>query len=110
MAESRVRISTGRLLSGVLNVYQQTSPRFTPRPQSCSSIDDHPRERRNCVRAAFATVEGHLASLCQQLLDPGGGLSETQRMALRDETYRLTATARFERYPHICRSSSAFGW
>jgi hypothetical protein len=32
MAESRVRISTGRRLSGVLNVYQQTSPRFTTHP------------------------------------------------------------------------------
>ncbi len=31
-AESRVRIKTGRLLSGALNVYQQTSPRFTARP------------------------------------------------------------------------------
>jgi hypothetical protein len=32
MAESRVRIRTGRFLSGVLNVYQQTSPRFTMYP------------------------------------------------------------------------------
>src|SRR5581483_1648092 len=32
IAESRVRISTGRLLSNVLNVYQQTSPRFPPPP------------------------------------------------------------------------------
>jgi hypothetical protein len=32
MAESRVRISTGRRLSGVLNVYQQTSPRFKTHP------------------------------------------------------------------------------
>src|SRR2546430_13043460 len=32
IAESRVRISTGRFLSGVLNVYQQTSPRFTVYP------------------------------------------------------------------------------
>ncbi len=32
IAESRVRISTGRFLSGVLNVYQQTSPRFTMYP------------------------------------------------------------------------------
>ena len=38
IAESRVRISTGRLLSGVLNVYQQISPRFTwcPSPARCS--------------------------------------------------------------------------
>src|SRR5580692_10107327 len=28
MAESRVRMSTGRLLLGVLNVYRHTSPRF----------------------------------------------------------------------------------
>jgi hypothetical protein len=27
-----VRISTGRFLSGALNVYQQTSPRFTMLP------------------------------------------------------------------------------
>jgi hypothetical protein len=32
MAESRVKISTGRRLSGVLNVYQHTSPRFTRYP------------------------------------------------------------------------------
>jgi hypothetical protein len=32
IAELRVRISTGRFLSGALNVYQQTSPRFTMRP------------------------------------------------------------------------------
>ncbi len=32
IAESRVRISTGRFLSGALNVYQQTSPRFTMLP------------------------------------------------------------------------------
>jgi hypothetical protein len=32
IAESRVRIRTGRFLSGVLNVYQQTSPRFTECP------------------------------------------------------------------------------
>jgi hypothetical protein len=32
IAESRVRISTGRFLSGVLNAYQQTSPRFTMYP------------------------------------------------------------------------------
>jgi hypothetical protein len=29
IAESRVRISTGRFLSGVLKVYQQISPLFT---------------------------------------------------------------------------------
>jgi hypothetical protein len=32
MAESRERIKTGRFLSGALNVYQHTSPRFTQRP------------------------------------------------------------------------------
>lgn len=32
IAESRVTISTGRLLSGALKVYQQISPRFTMRP------------------------------------------------------------------------------
>lgn len=32
MAELRVRINTGRFLSGALNAYQQTSPRFTMRP------------------------------------------------------------------------------
>lgn len=32
IAESRVSISTGRRLSGILNVYQQTSPRFPKRP------------------------------------------------------------------------------
>src|SRR5882757_220100 len=32
IAESRVRIKTGRFLSGVLNVYQQISPLFTRRP------------------------------------------------------------------------------
>jgi hypothetical protein len=32
IAESRVSISTGRFLSGVLKEYQQTSPRLTLRP------------------------------------------------------------------------------
>ena len=32
IADSRVRINTGRFLSGALKVYQQTSPRFTMRP------------------------------------------------------------------------------
>jgi hypothetical protein len=32
IAESRVRIRTGRFLSGALNVYQYTSPRFTMLP------------------------------------------------------------------------------
>ena len=32
IAESRVRIRTGRFLSGALNVYQHTSPRFTMLP------------------------------------------------------------------------------
>src|ERR1700733_7201984 len=32
IAESRVSISTGRFLSGVLKEYQHTSPRLTPRP------------------------------------------------------------------------------
>ena len=32
IAESRVRISTGRRLFGAGNVYQQTSPRFTSCP------------------------------------------------------------------------------
>src|SRR5438105_7511109 len=32
IADSRVRISTGRFLSGALNAYQRTSPRFTMRP------------------------------------------------------------------------------
>ena len=32
IAELRVRIKTGRRLSGCLNVYQQMSPRFTWRP------------------------------------------------------------------------------
>src|ERR1700704_1697823 len=50
MAESRVRISTGRLLSGVLNLYQQTSPRFTPRPNPAHRS----RRRTHRGRQAFA--------------------------------------------------------
>jgi hypothetical protein len=53
--------------------------------------DDHPRERRACVRAAFAAVEGHFAGLCQELLERAtGGLTETERMALREESYRVS--------------------
>jgi len=52
--------------------------------------DQHPRQRRICIRAAFAAVEGHLASLCQQLLaNAAGGLTKTERMALREESYRV---------------------
>src|ERR1700730_14328590 len=50
IAESRVRISTGRFLSGVLNVYQQTSPLFTRRPSPARySKRRIPRARRAYV-------------------------------------------------------------
>ncbi len=53
--------------------------------------DQHPRQRRTCVRAAFAVVEGHLAALCQELLvKAASGLSEIERMALREESYRVS--------------------
>jgi len=55
--------------------------------------DHHPRESRTCVRTAFAAVEGHLATLCNELLaKAAGGLTETERMALREEAYRVDAT------------------
>jgi hypothetical protein len=53
--------------------------------------EQHPRQRRTCVRAAFAAVEGHLAALSQELLaKAASGLSETERMALRNEGYRVS--------------------
>jgi hypothetical protein len=62
--------------------------------------DDHPRERRAFIRAAFAAVEGHLAGLCQDLLARAtGGLTETERMALREESYRVSDSGRIETIP-----------
>jgi len=50
IADSRVRISTGRFLSGALNVYQRTSPRFTMRP----SLVRWARRRTRLARLACA--------------------------------------------------------
>jgi len=62
--------------------------------------DHHPRESRTCVRTAFAAVEGHLATLCNELLaKAAGGLTETERMALREETYRVDATGNIQTDP-----------
>ena len=62
--------------------------------------DHHPRESRTCVRTAFAAVEGHLATLCNELLaKAAGGLTETERMALREETYRVDATGNIQTVP-----------
>jgi hypothetical protein len=62
MAESRVRISTGRLLSGALNAYQHTSPRFTLRPSAVHRA----RRRIRRVRRAFVR-----SLLCGVLPLPG---------------------------------------
>jgi hypothetical protein len=46
-----MRIRTGRFLSGVLNVYQQTSPRFTERPNPAHSAKHRTRPARQRLRA-----------------------------------------------------------
>jgi hypothetical protein len=52
--------------------------------------ENQPSERRTAIRVAFAAVEGHLAMLSQELLAKAGdGLTETERMALREENYRV---------------------
>ena len=53
--------------------------------------DNHPRHRRECIRAIFAAVEGNLAALTDDLLSKADNeLTEGERMALREETYRVT--------------------
>jgi hypothetical protein len=49
-----------------------------------------PRERRSLIRATFAAVEGSLAELCEDLLTMAArGLTESQNMALRQESIRV---------------------
>src|SRR5580658_2768563 len=49
IAESRVKISTGRLLLGAGNAYQQTSPRLTTRPSLAGRSTHRIRPARPAV-------------------------------------------------------------
>jgi len=56
-----------------------------------------PHERRSAVRTTFAAIEGHLADLSQELLEKASrDLSEVERMALREVTYRVTDSGRID--------------
>lgn len=56
-----------------------------------------PHERRSAVRTMFAAIEGHLADLSQELLEKASGdLSEVERMALQEVTYRVTESGRID--------------
>jgi hypothetical protein len=51
---------------------------------------DQPSDFRACIRAGFAAVEGHLSGLCEELLARAtSGLSEPERMALSEKTFRV---------------------
>src|SRR5579863_6233530 len=67
IAESRVRISTGRFLSGALNVYQQTSPQFTTLPSPVRGA----RHRTRLARLACAHSPQRDASRPRELAVAG---------------------------------------